>query len=184
MNVKLGASVLILLFASALTHADITSGPAAGEAVKDLKVFGVVGPIEGKEADFVKERKDAPTVYAFVQSQFWDRPMARFLKTLDSNIKNADDKASVVAVWLSEKPEEQKDYLPRAQGSLKLDNTALTVFPGDKSGPDGWGINTDAHLTVVVVNKGKVAASFAFESVNETDVRKVQGALKKAIEDK
>jgi hypothetical protein len=181
MNATRATTVFMLLAISMPAHGDVTSGPAAGEAVKDLRVFGVVGPVEGKDVNYVKERQEAPTVYAFVQSEFWSRPMARFLKTLDMGAKDADDKAAIVAVWLSEKPDDQKDYLPKAQMSLQFQNTALAVYPGEKSGPDGWGINTDAHLTIVVVNKGKVAASFAYQSVNETDVDKVREALKKAV---
>lgn len=65
------------LFALALTaRADILSGPKAGEKVADFKVFGVVGLIEGKEGSYVRERKDAPTVYVFIQQEHWSRPMA------------------------------------------------------------------------------------------------------------
>src|SRR5262245_30720954 len=110
MSGKRATVVFVLLAFSAPAHGDVASGPAAGEAVKDLKVFGVVGPVEGKEVNYVKERQDAPTVYAFVQSEFWSRPMARFLKTLDKGAKDADEKAAIVAVWLSEKPDDQKDY--------------------------------------------------------------------------
>jgi hypothetical protein len=59
-------------------------------------------------------------------------------------------------------------------------NTSLGVFEGDKSGPTNWGINADAHCTVVVAYKGKVVESIALESVNETDAAKVVDALKKA----
>ena len=45
------------------------SGPKAGDKVAALKAFGVVGTIEGKEADFAAERKDAPTIYLFVQAE-------------------------------------------------------------------------------------------------------------------
>jgi len=173
--------LVVLLACSVPARGDVASGPAVGEAVKDLKVFAVVGPVEGKDVNYIKERQDAPTVYAFVQSEFWSRPMARFLKTLDMGAKDVDEKAGIVAVWLSEKPDEAKDYLPKAQMSLQFQNTALAVFPGEKSGPEGWAINNDAHLTIVVVNKGKVAASLAYQSVNETDVDKVREALKKAV---
>ena len=60
----------------------------------------------------------------------------------------------------------------------------LAAFDGEKSGPKDWGINPDAHLTAVVVHNGKVVKSFAFESVNETDVRAVLAELKKAAEKK
>jgi hypothetical protein len=179
---KFGAAVLAaLVVAIGGSAQDVESGPKAGEKVPALKVFGVVGPVEGKEADFAAERKDDPTVYLFVQSEHFGRPMARFIKVLDTKLKEANEKAGVVAVWIGDKEafEKNKDYLPRVQMSLKLENTAYAAVGGEKSGPNGWGLNADAHVTVVVADKGKVAKSFAFVSVNETDVRPVLAAIKK-----
>ncbi|MDB5307429.1 MAG: hypothetical protein JWO38_1631 [Gemmataceae bacterium] len=164
-------------------RADVESGPVAGEKVPVLKVFGLVGTAENKETEFAADRKDAPTVYLFVQTEHFSRPMARFIKTLDVDLGKTDEKAAVVAVWVGEKTafEKNKEYLPRVQTSLKFEHTSLAAFEGEKSGPEGWGVNPDAHLTVVVANKGKVVKSFAFTSVNETDVKPVLAELKKAV---
>ncbi|QDU22604.1 hypothetical protein [Urbifossiella limnaea] len=178
---KFGAAALAALVVLATGSAqDIDSGPKAGEKVTVLKAYGVVGTVEGKEADFAAERKNDPTVYLFVQSEHFGRPMARFIKVLDEKLKTANEKAGVVAVWIGDKEAftKNKDYLPRVQMSLKLENTAYAAHEGEKSGPNGWGLNADAHVTVVVADKGKVAKSFAFVSVNETDVRSVLAAVK------
>ena len=172
--------VLSLLAIAFAVRADVVSGPKAGEKVEDFKAYGTVGLFEGKEGSYVKERKDAPTVFVFVQHEHWGRPMARFLRDLDSKGKEANDNAAVVAVWLSEKPGDLKDHLPRVQMSLKFQNTSLGVFEGEKSGPNNWGINADAHCTIVVTHKGKVVETIALDSVNETDTKKVVEALKKA----
>lgn len=173
-------SVSALFLLAAVARADVTSGPKAGDKVEDFKAFGVVGAIEGKEGSYVADRKGAPTVFVFVQQEHWSRPMARLLKTLDKDAKEANDKAAVVAVWLTEKPDAAKEYLPKAQMSLSFVNTSLGVFEGDKSGPNNWGINTDAPCTVVVTKGGKVVESIALDTVNETDAKKVVEALKKA----
>ncbi len=176
-----GLAVLVVPAA----RADVESGPKAGEKVAALKAFGVAGPVEGKEADFAAERKDAPTVYSFVQAEpggipVGGRPAARFMKVLDGEVAKIDE-ALVVAVWLGDNAFAQhKEYLPRINMSLKFEKTQLAAFDGPKSGPDGWAINPDAHLTVVVAHKGKVVKSFAYTSVNETDVRAVVAELKKA----
>src|SRR5262249_24578332 len=120
-----------------------------------------------------------PTVYLFINE--WNRPTARFLRTLDETVKMESEDAYLVAVWLTEDPNKTKDYLPRAQESLKLQATAMTVFLGEKRGPDGWGLNDMAHVTAVVAVKARVAASLAFVSINETDARPVRMALKKAV---
>jgi hypothetical protein len=64
---------------------------------------------------------------------------------------------------------------------LKFTKTALTVFEGEKTGPNNWGINSDAHLTTVIVNKGKVVKSFPYVSVNDSDVRAVLMELKQSL---
>jgi len=172
--------VVALVGPGLVARADVTSGPKAGDKVEDFKAYGVVGAIEGKEGSYVQERKGEPTVFVFVQQAHWTRPMARLLKELDTKGKETNDKAAVVAVWLTEQPDAAKEYLPKAQMSLNFVNTSLGVFEGDKSGPNNWGINPDAHCTVVVTHKGKVVESIALESVNERDAQKVVEALKKA----
>jgi hypothetical protein len=39
-------------------------------------------------------------------------------------------------------------------------------------------------VTAIVAGKGKVAASFGYRSINDTDVPEVRAALKKAAEEK
>src|SRR5260221_696261 len=77
--------------------------------------------------------------------------------------------------------DKHKEYLPKIATALSFEKTQLAAFDGAKSGPDGWAINGDTHVTAVVVNKGKVAKSFAFVSVNDTDVKGVIEELKKAM---
>jgi hypothetical protein len=145
---------------SHLVNAADEGGPKAGEKVPALKAFGVAGSVEGKEADFAAERKDAPTVYLFVKAEeggipVGGRPLARFMKELDGKVGGASDKAAVVTVWLGDKAfEKHKEYLPRFQMSMKLEKTSLAAFDGDAGGPNGWAVNPDSHLTVVVANKG------------------------------
>jgi hypothetical protein len=177
---KVFLAVSMVLGGSLTVFADVESGPKAGEAIGELKVFAILGPIEKKEVDYAKERKDEPTVYIFVQAEKFDRPAFRFIKTLDSKLGDVD-KAKAVAIWLGDDTDANKAFIERAKNSLAFDNTAVTVFPGEKSGPNGWGINTDAHLTVIIAKDGKVVKSFAYETVNETDVKSVEESLKKAV---
>ncbi len=178
MNRLFSLSVLLALTLAA--RADVTSGPKAGDKVEDFQAYGVVGSIEGKAGSYVADRKGEPTVFVFVPQEHWSRPMARFLKALDKVVKEANEKAAVVAIWLTEKPDAAKEYLPKAQMSLNFANTSLGVFEGEKTGPKDWGINVDAHCTVVVTAGGTVVESLTFQSVNETDAKTVVEAVKKA----
>jgi hypothetical protein len=176
---------IMCLMTSAAPAQDLASGPKVGDKVSPLKVFAVTGMQENKELDYATERKEKPTVYVFVKAKEGGipeggRPAGRFLKELDKIVKEASTDAYVVIVWLTDDEQKTKDYLPRINMSLKFENSALTYFQGGLKSPEDWGINTDAHVTAVVAAKGKVAATFGYMSLNETDVPKVQEALKKA----
>jgi hypothetical protein len=166
-----------LLASAAL--AQVVSGPEKGSAVQPVKVFAATGPNESKELDYAAERKDKPTIYVLIRE--FDRPVGRYIKTLDTGVKEDNPEAHVVAVWLTDQQEQTKTYLPRVQQSIKLEATSMTVFTGDKNGPDNWNLNPDARVTTVVVVKGKVAQTFGYASVNDTEVPAVREALKKAV---
>lgn len=173
---------LSLFLIPSLVHAqDLLSGPEVGKPAPALNVFAVTGPSAGGEIDYSDQRKDKPTIYVFIQADKWDRPMARFLRDLDQAMLKAGQDSYIVAVWLTDDQDKTKQYLPVAQQSLQLGSTALTQFRGDKAGPEAWKIHSGAYLTAIVVAKGKVAANFAYRSINETVVPEVQQALKSGL---
>jgi len=168
---------LFVLLANPLLAQDVTSGPAKGSKVAALKVYDATGLHKEKTIDYVAERKDRPTIYLLLQADKFDRPMNRLMKTLDSQIKKDHPAVYAVAVWLTEDLEKTKELLPRVQQSVAYEATALTCVEG-KAGPGDWMVNADAHITVVVTEKGKVKATFAFLSINETDVKAIVEALR------
>ncbi|MBT4865993.1 MAG: hypothetical protein HON53_12880 [Planctomycetaceae bacterium] len=180
MRIFVAAAIFAVSLAGTIARADVESGPTVDEKVPALKVHAVVGPIEDKDVDYTAERKVKPTIYIFIQATEWSRPMARYLRKLDTTIGKTEG-AAIVAVWLTDDKEKTRTYLPRAQMSLKMESTALALFPDSQTGPEGWGINADAFMTTVVTNKGRVAATFAYQSVNETDLPDVEKAFRKAL---
>lgn len=166
----------LVLTAGTITAADVESGPKEKADIPALKVTFATGTHEGKEIDLPGERKDAATVYLFITSDKFDRPVARFIKELDGKLGTANDKAVAYAVWVGGEAERSREYLPRVNQSLKFEKTEL-AWTTDKT-PEGWGLNDEASLTVVVAKEKKAAKVFAWRSVNETDVKNVLEALK------
>jgi hypothetical protein len=109
--------------------------------------------------------------------------VARFLKTLDAAVREESAQGVIVATWLTDEVEKTKSYLPLAQQSLKFEATPLTVFPGDRNGPNDWDLNPGARVTVVVARSATARARFGFGSVNETDVPSVREAVRKAVKE-
>jgi hypothetical protein len=179
------AAALVACLAPRSFAQDIVSGPEKSKAVPALKVYDATGANKEKEVDYAAERKDKPTIYLLIRADKFDRPMNRFMKTLDTELAKDFKDAYVVAVWLTEDVDKTKELLPRVQQSVQYEKTALTCFTGSaKDGPKDWNVNGDAHLTAVLANKQKVAATFGYNSINETDVKKVVEALKKSLDEK
>ena len=169
------AVLFVVLTTSA--RAQLNSGPDAGASVAPLSVAVVTGNDAGAELDVVKQRDGLPTIYIFIQSDKWDRPIARFLRALDDELGKDRPDVAVIATWLTDNVETTKDYLPKAQQSLQLRQTSLAVFPGDKNDPPGWSIHPSAHLTAVIVGGSRVLASLGYRSLNETNVPEVVAKL-------
>ena len=172
-------SLLCLLTFVPIAFADVESGPKEGEKVAELKALGVIGLQVGKEADFAAERKDEVTVYLFINAEKFDRPMNQFIKKLDAALPGISDKAASVGVWVNGDKDKLKDRLTTIQKAVAYENTSLAIYDGNVADLKGWAVNSSAHLTAVVVHKGKVLKSFAYESVNGTDVKAVEETLKK-----
>jgi hypothetical protein len=168
------AAFLMLAFVA--TAADVESGPKADAKVPELKATFATGTHEGKEIDIPSERKDEPTVYIFVTSSKFDRPVFRFIKELDGKLGETNEKAAAFAIWVGGDAEKHKDYLPKVSGSLKGVKTDLAWTTN--ATPEGWGLNDEATLTVVVVKAKKVSKVFAWRSVNEKDAAKVLEVVK------
>jgi hypothetical protein len=172
MKTRFVAALGILLVASPAS-AQLNSGPDPGSNISPLRVAVVTGENAGETLDVVQPRGALPTIYIFIAADKWDRPLARFLRTLDNDLRKDRSDVAVIATWLTDDVEVAKDYLPKAQQSLQLSQTSLAVFPGDKNGPPGWSIHSGAHLTAVIAADNRVVNSFGYRSLNETSVPEV-----------
>ena len=171
------ASCLILALVGVALGADLESGPEKGAKIPALKVYDCTGENKGKAVDYAALRKDKATIYLFLPAAKFDRPMHRFIKKLDETVNADYEGVYLVVVWLTADEPAAKERLPKIQMSVNYAATALCSFDGTE--PKDWNVNGDAHLTVVVAAKGKVAARFAYRSVNDTDAPDVVKALKK-----
>lgn len=165
-------AMMIALAAATASRADIQSGPDLDEKLPPLKAYVATGEQAEKTLDLAAQRKEKPTVYVLIQADHWTRPIGRYLRGLDTEIAKKADEAHVVAVWLTADEPKTKQYLPVVENAMKTADTTFAVYP-DVNGPDGWGINTTAHVTTVLAVKGKPIARFGHISVNETLVREV-----------
>ena len=181
MRQVLASAAILMAMVPEIVRADVDSGPNVGVAVSALKVFVATGDRAGKELDVAADHGAKPTIYVFIPHEKFDRPIARFLRDLEKSVKEAGNEATMVTIFLTDDEAKTKEHLPRVQMSLQFTANPMAVYPSAKIGPEGWSVNTDAHLTAIVVQSGKVTAKFGYRSVNETAVPEVADALKRAL---
>src|SRR3954469_17122302 len=87
---------------------DVASGPEKGAKVPALKVYDATGENKEKTVDYAGLRKDKVTVYLIVGEGKFDRPMNRFMKTLDEKVSADFEGVYGVAVFLTEEEGEKK----------------------------------------------------------------------------
>ena len=175
-------TLALAALATAAAPARAQSKPEVGSQATPFKVFGVTGQFDGKEVELAARPAEHRQLFLFVAADTWDRPTGRYLKKLDDALlKGIEgvDAIDVYAIWLTATPQDAKDYLPKAQQSMRLGQTSLAVFEGPEQGPDGWGLDPEAYLTAVLVQNGKVTASFAYRSTNDTNVPALVETIRK-----
>src|SRR3954468_9639431 len=101
------------LVAPPLAARDVRARAKKGDKVPALKVYDATGENKEKTVDYAGLRKDKPTVYLFIGSGDdakgkFDRPMNKFMKTLDGQIEKELEDTYAVAVWLSEDEDKTK----------------------------------------------------------------------------
>lgn len=171
--------VVVAVGLSCIAHA--AAGPEVGAGVPKLSAAVLQAGDDYVDADLATTSKEKFVVYLLVNSSKWDRPIARFLKTLDSKLREYGASPEIAAVWITGTVDETKQYLPKVRQSLQFEHTTLAAVADDGNGPADWNTSADASLTVVIADRGKVAALFEFVSTNETDVPMIGEAIEKAL---
>jgi hypothetical protein len=157
-------------------------GPEPGKPVPALKTHQVVGDKSGQEVDLRVETQDKPVIFIFIPSEKWDRPIARFLRQLDEAIQGDRQKdeprGQIYLVWVTKDVEKAKEYLPRAQQSIKLQASTWNILRGEVYDAQDWALSGDSALNIIIAKKNKVAWGKAYASVNDGLARTVRQAWK------
>lgn len=159
----------------------LVAGPAVGATMPSLKIWQIVGEQREKQLDMQADVKSHPALLIFVQSDKWDRPVARILRQLDDamvEVRKTNAKARIEIVWISKDLDKAKEYLPKAAQSLKLQTSSWNCFPGDIYDAAGWQLSGDGALNLVIIKDGKVSWGRAYAAAREEIVKSTMNAFK------
>ena len=182
----LGLGLVVALTAGSLSADEaVKSGPQTGDS---LGAFYVT-KIAGAETDGVDVGKNLcyrcrngrkPQVIVFTRSS--DDKVAELVAKLDEAVsKNESAKLCVFVNVLGDEKEDVTEQAKKLAAKTKAKNVPFVVPNEFENGPDNYGINAKAAITVTMASELGVKASHAAGSADDLDVASVLGDLKKIL---
>lgn len=183
--------VLSLFVAAAL----MVSGFAVAEEIKSgLKEGAGIGPFyvtkcAGAEEDGVEVGKNLcyrckngarPQVMVFTRSS--DEKVIALVKKIDEQMKKHED--AQLRAFVNVMGESKDAAMDEAKKLATASKASLVPFvvPNEvENGPEDYGINAKADITIIIANSSKVLSSHAVAAAKDLDIDAVMGAIEKAV---
>jgi len=163
----LGLAALVL-GAGVAVAAELKSGLQPGEDLGAFEVEKCAGAVnDGRKAgDTFCYRcmlGNRPVVMVFARKA--DDKLAKLVKELDKEVaEHADEKLGSFVNLIGKDASALKKTAKEFAEKNKVDHVALVVPQDHENGPTSYNVSPDAEVTVIIYNKGKVAANHAFAS--------------------
>jgi hypothetical protein len=182
------AAVLSLVLATSVTNgADLKSGLQPGQAIGAFDVLKCAGAADdgvkvGSQLCYRCKYGTRPMVMVFSRTSA--EPVVKLAKELDAAVAQNSDKQLKAFVNLLGSDREQMEAAAKQLGEQnKLANVPVVVPVEFENGPDDYGINPKAEVTVLVAKGGKVTASHAFAKgeLNDKGIASVVAEAQKLV---
>lgn len=186
-HLKVLALAAALLCGSASAFAgEVTSGLKAGESIGPFNVTKLAGAEDdgvevGKNLCYRCKNGARPQVMVFTRSS--DAKVTALVKKLDEQVaKNSDKQLRAFVNVLGESKDAAGDAAKKLATSTKASKVPFVVPNEFENGPEDYGLNAKAEITVLVANEGKVVSTIAYTKAGELDVDAVSKAVEKAVQ--
>jgi hypothetical protein len=181
----LALAIAVLSLASWSMADDVKSGLKVGEGVGPFDVT----KLAGAENDGVKigtqlcyrcKNNTRPQVMVFTRSS--DEKVIAFVKKLDAELaKNSDKQLRAFVNYLGESKDAASDAAKKLAATTKAENVPFVVPNEFENGPEDYGLNAKAEVTVLVAKEGKVTANHAFAKAKDLDAESIIKDVEKTI---
>ncbi|MGB7345179.1 MAG: hypothetical protein WBD20_13275 [Pirellulaceae bacterium] len=183
--VALMASAVTLNAEEAATKA-LKSGPQKGDSIGAFYVTKLCGAEEdgvdeGKNLCYRCRNGRKPQVMVFTRST--DPKVVELVKKLDAAVaKHEDASLRAFVNVMGEDKDDVTEAAKKFAAKTEAKNIPFVIPNEFENGPDNYGINAKAEVTVVLAANMGVKANHAFASVNDLNVDAVLADVAKIIE--
>ncbi len=163
----------------------LKSGPQEGDKLGAFYVTKLCGAEndgvdEGKNLCYRCRNGSRPQVMVFTRSA--DPKVAQLVKKLDKAVeKNEEAQLRVFVNFMGENKEDVVDTAKKFAAKSKAKNVPFVVPNEFENGPDNYGINAKADVTIVLASDSSVKANYTVASAQELDVEAVVKNLSKIL---
>ena len=183
----LSFAVALGLFVSSVAMAeDIKSGLEKGERIGAFDVVKCAGAEDdkvavGKRLCYRCKNGARPQVMVFTRTT--DEKLVKLLGKLDEQLKKHEDAELRGFVnMLADSKDAASDKVKKLAKESKTKAIPFVVPVEYENGPENYGINPKAELTIIFANESQVVANYAVTSVDELKIDDVMSHLKKIVE--
>ena len=179
------AVAVAMLCTSAAIAEEVKSGLQEGESIGAFYVTKVCGAEEdnvpaNENLCYRCKNGSRPQVIVFTRST--DDKVVSLVKKLDAQVsKNEEAQLRAFVNMLGDSKEAATDEVKKLAAATKAKSIPFVVPNENENGPDNYGINPKAEVTIIFANDGKVVANWAVSKVADLDVDLALKAVKKAM---
>ena len=165
---------------------ELKSGPQTGDSLGAFYVTKIAGAEDdgieiGQNLCYRCKNGRKPQVVVFTRST--SPKVAQLVRKLDKAVAdNESSKLCVFVNFLGDDKEELSDEAAKFAAKSKTTNVPFVVPNEFENGPDDYGINTEAEITITLASDLGVKATHAYASGNDMDVASVLNDINKIIE--
>jgi hypothetical protein len=180
------SALAVIAFTTQVPAEEIKSGLKTGESVPAFNVTKCSGAAEdgvavGTELCYRCKNGSRPQVMVFTRSPK-DKNVVKLIQELDKAIvANSDKDLRAFVSVLGEDKEELSSVAKEIATSTKAKNVPFVVPNEFENGPENYGLNTKADVTILIVDKSTVKANHAFAAAKDLKVDDVLADVKKLV---
>jgi len=181
----LSFSLSIMVGASLATGEQVKSGPQEGDPLGAFLVTKCAGAEDdgvevGQNLCYRCRNGVRPQVVVFIRSM--DSKVMELLKQLDTAVtRHEDEKLRAFVNVLGEDQDELEETAKQAAAKSGTKNVPFVVPNEFENGPDNYGINPKAEVTVLLASGLGVKANYAVAKASDLDVNAIVKDISKIL---
>lgn len=180
------AAVLGLLLSTVAVAEDITSGLEAGKRIGAFDVVKCAGAEEdkvavGKKLCYRCKNGSRPQVMVFTRST--DEEVVKLVQGLDEQVqKHEDVELRSFVNMLGDSKDVAAEEVKKLAESTEAEAIPFVVPVEFENGPENYGINPKAEVTIIFANESMVVSNYSVASAEDLDLETVMEHVKKILE--